>query len=125
MARYRFLAAGVGFCTASALALCGCNDYTTGQLGEPDGPLLITRLTVLDLDSRDVPIFTDTSAPADCNAPQAKDTPACQGDIFRDRYGILKSPPSPDSGEFMRVVFNKLPLLINGMGAEKVNKQPT
>lgn len=76
-------------------ALCNCNDYTTGQPGEPDGPLVITRLTLLDQTSRDAPVFTDTSAPADCTAPDVANTPACQGDIFKDLYGVKKSPPTP------------------------------
>jgi hypothetical protein len=102
----------------------GCNDHTTGQAGEPDGPLRITRLTLLDLTSRDSPVFTDTSAPADCAAPEARATPACQTDIFKDLYGVKRSPPNPDSGRMIRVVFNKLPLLIDGRPLERVEKKP-
>ncbi|MCS6914165.1 MAG: hypothetical protein RMK29_13025 [Myxococcales bacterium] len=117
------LLAGLG--AASGLVLAGCNDHTTGQPGEPEGPLRITRLTLLDDHvSRDIAVFSDTSAPRDCSKPPDKGTPRCENDPFKDTYGLLKSPPTPDSGRDIRVVFNKLPLRYNGMDLERITKEP-
>src|SRR5262245_4181843 len=84
--------------------LCGCQESEP----EPAGPLLITRLTLLDASSRDAAVFTDTASPSDCSA--AAEIERCQADPFQDRYSPRRSPPTPDSGQDLRVVFNKLPL---------------
>src|SRR5437870_4287057 len=90
--------------------LSSCSDdHLTGQPGEPDGPLQITHLTLLDNVSRDRAIFTDTAAPADCSDPAVKDSPACFNEPYGDRYGVKKSQPTPDSGRIIRAVFNKIP----------------
>src|SRR5579872_272342 len=103
------LLAGLG--AASSVALVQCDDLTTGQPGEPAGPLLVSRVTFLDTTSRDTNVFSDTAAPRDCtNGPEAQ-TPDCQNNPMKDTFGIKKSPPTPDSGQSMRVVFNKLPIL--------------
>ena len=101
------------------VGLSACNDYLTGQDGEPRGPLKVTRLTLSDLGkSRGAAVVTDTSVPPDCSADAAKDLYACQSDPFKDKYGILRSPPNPDSAGRLRVVFNKSPLKLNGKELE-------
>jgi hypothetical protein len=103
------------------LSVAGCNDYLTGQDGEPAGPLKVVRLTLLDPGiSRDHSVFTDTSVPPDCMDAMYKDSKACKNDPFGDMYGVLKSQPNPDSARRLRVVFNKVPLTIDGMELERV-----
>lgn len=107
------------------LGLGGCADFSTGQDAEPDGALTVTRLTLLDSDqgrskSHGGIVFTDTSVPADCTSAPFKDLAACTSDPFGDKYGVLKSPPNPDSARRLRVVFNKAPLLLGGMPLEPV-----
>ena len=108
-----------------ALALLGagsCNDLATGQLPEPSGPIQIIKVTLLDEGSRDGVVFTDMSLPdcktaPDCTTPENKDTfvcAVCYISVAKDRYSQWKSPPTPDSGQDIRVVFNKLPLLLDG-----------
>lgn len=108
-----------------ALALFGagsCNDLVTGQLPEPSGPLQIIKVTLFDEGSRDGVVFTDMSLPdcktaPDCTTPENKDTfvcAVCYISVAKDRYSQWKSPPTPDSGQDIRVVFNKLPLLLDG-----------
>ncbi|MFO0573840.1 MAG: hypothetical protein U1A78_07585 [Polyangia bacterium] len=103
------------------LSLSACNDYLTGQDGEPAGPLRVVRLTLLDpgIAHGDV-VFTDTSVPPDCKDPKYQSARACTNDPFGDKYGVLKSPPNPDSARRLRVVFNKVPLTLNGMELEPV-----
>jgi 3D (Asp-Asp-Asp) domain-containing protein len=114
------LLAGLG---AAGLTMASCNDLSTGQEGEPEGALKITRLTLFDDHvSRDSAIFTDTSAPADCMDPAVKDSSRCVNDPFGDRYGLKKSPPTPDSLSDIRVVFNKLPLTLDGQDLQKISK---
>ena len=98
--------------TASLLLLGACNDHLTGQDGEPEGPLKVLRLTLIDfgLNTGHL-VFTDTSVPSDCTLPQFKDLKQCTNDPFMDTYGVKKSPPNPDSLRRLRVVFNKAPLL--------------
>lgn len=112
----------LGAGTASGLlTLPTCTDYTTGQDGEVPGPLEVLRLTLFDPSSgHGGPVFTDTAAPADCEDQNLKDTPACTATPFKDTYGVVHSPPNPDSGSMMRVVFNKAPLKINGKDVEPV-----
>lgn len=103
------------------LSLGACNDFLTGQDGEPVGPLKVIRLTLLDPGvAHGHSVFTDTSVPSDCTDPKFKDARACTNDPFGDTYGILKSPPNPDSARRLRVVFNKVPLTLNGMELEPV-----
>lgn len=109
-----------GFGAASSLALASCNDYTTGQESEPEGPLKVTRLTLFD-GTRTV--FTDTSSPTNCKDPAQSQLTRCQNDPLGDRYGLTNSPPTPDSGQDLRVVFNKLPLLLDGMDLQKITKE--
>ena len=74
--------------TVISIASLTCSqDYTTSQDTEPPGPLTVARLTLLDTSSRDVPVFTDTSAPRDCSVAAVKDTPPCYNSIFKDTYG--------------------------------------
>lgn len=98
---------------AASLALLGaCNDYLTGQDGEPTGPIKVLRLTLIDFSANTGHlVFTDTSVPSDCTLPQYKDLKQCTNDPFMDTYGVKKSPPNPDSLRRLRVVFNKAPLL--------------
>lgn len=104
------------------LGLLSCGD---GQDQEPDGPLLLTKLTLLDRGAnKDVPVFTDLSAPPDCMDAKLKDTDVCQLDPFKDKFGPLKSPPDPDSARILRTVFNKSPLKIGGMELESVMVAP-
>lgn len=113
---------------ASVLAL-SCADYLTGQKPEPSGPLQITKLTLLDPSSRDAPVFTDTSLPdcakvdvAGCSAEDKRETFDCRvcfNDTFKDLHGTKRSPPNSDSGSDMRIVTNKLPLLLNGQDVEE------
>lgn len=108
---------------ASLLAL-SCADYLTGQKEEPSGPLQITKLTLFENTSRDVAVFTDTSLPdcstvnlQECASPDKRETTDCRvcyNDTFKDRYGVKKSPPNPDSGRDIRVVTNKVPLVLDG-----------
>lgn len=104
--------------TASLLGLClfsACGeDYLTGQDPEPAGPLLVTRLTLSDTHGR----FTDTSAPSDCSLAELKTTKACVNTPFKDMFSPIKSPPNPDSASKLRVVFNKVPLKLNGRDVE-------
>lgn len=110
----------IGLCTA--LLLPGCADYLTGQLEEPKGPIQVTKLTLFDTTSRDAPVFTDTSLPdckaaPDCTKPENRDQRICRvcyNDVFKDRYAPHKSPPNPDSGADIRVVFNKAALQLDG-----------
>src|SRR5256885_8232682 len=95
---------------ATFLILVSCNDYTTGQDPEPE-TLQVTRLTLFDTTSRDAPVFTDTSVP-DCSRAENQGTPSCKSDINGDTFGPVKSPPTPDSGREVRVVFNKIPSYI-------------
>ena len=55
--------------SALSVIAMSCADHLTGQIPEPEGPLLVTKLTLLDKRlSRDVAVFTDTSLP-DCSSP--------------------------------------------------------
>jgi len=111
---------------SAALLLLGCADYLTGQVEEPSGPIQLERLTLFDAKSRKAPIFTDTSLPdckpvlektLDCTTAENRDSRICQVcylDVFKDMYSLANSPPTPDSGQDMRVVFNKAPLLFDG-----------
>jgi hypothetical protein len=106
--------------------MLGCPDYLTGQLPEPQGPIQILKLTLFDASSRDVPVFTDTSLPdctpvnnntVDCSTAANYPTQLCQVcylSVMKDMYSVIKSPPTPDSGQDMRVVFDKIPELLNG-----------
>lgn len=108
------------------LLTLGCNDYLTGQLSDPEGPLQITRLTLFDAASRDAGVYTDTSLPdcapveskqMDCSTPESQKERICRVcflDTFKDRFSTKKSPPTPDSGQDIRVIFNKVPLQIDG-----------
>lgn len=101
------------------LTLSACNDYLTGQDGEPRGALRVTRLTLSDRGkSRGAAVVTDTSVPADCGAAEARELDVCLNDPFKDKYGVRRSPPNPDSASRLRVVFNKSPLLRHGMAVE-------
>lgn len=109
------------YLASAALLALGCNDILTGQDQPPDGPIQVLRLTLSDTTSRDHTIFTDTSLPdckpvttnqVDCTQDQNRDSHICQvcyNDVFKDMYSQFKSPPTPDSGADMRVVFNKAP----------------
>jgi hypothetical protein len=108
------------------LLALGCNDYLTGQLSDPEGPIQVTRLTLYDAGSRDHAIFTDTSLPdcapveskqKDCSTVESQQEHICKIcflDTFKDTYSTKKSPPTTDSGQDIRVVFNKVPLLFDG-----------
>lgn len=110
----------IGLC--AALLWPGCADYLTGQLEEPKGPIQVTKLTLFDASSRDAPVFTDTSLPdckmaPDCTKPENRELRICHicyNDVFKDRYAPHKSPPTPDSGADIRVVFNKAALQFDG-----------
>lgn len=110
----------IGLC--AALIFPGCADYLTGQLEEPKGPIQVTKLTLFDSHSRDVPVFTDTSLPdcktaPDCTKAENRELAICRvcyNDVFKDRYAPHKSPPTPDSGADIRVVFNKAALQLDG-----------
>lgn len=97
----------------SLLTLAACEDYGTGQDAEPPGPLRVERLTMTDFHT-----FIDTSAPLDCMDPNLKDTPDCVSSPFKDNFSIKKNPPTPDHATKLRVVFNKLPLKLNGQDIE-------
>lgn len=104
------------------LVLGGCTDYLTGQLGEPPGALLVTKLTLLDSSSRDQWVFTDTSIPdcalaPDCTLAVNQDLPICRvcySEVAKDKYSHAHSVPTPDSGTDLRVVFNKIPKMFGG-----------
>lgn len=108
----------VGTGAAGLALVLSCNDFLSGQAPEPSGPLQITRVTLLDRTSRSAAVFTDTLVPLDCDLPAYKDSRGCQSDPLRDRYSKQKSPPTPDSASELRVVFNKLPLLLDGQDTE-------
>ncbi|HRI54085.1 MAG TPA: hypothetical protein PLW65_28290 [Pseudomonadota bacterium] len=107
---------------AASLMLLGCADYLTGQDGEPRGPLLVTKLTLNDsgLSRASGAVVTDTSVPPDCSAAAAAGLLQCIADPFKDRYGVRRSPPNPDSANILRVVFNKAPLNFKGAPLEPV-----
>lgn len=114
------LLAGAGT-LVGLLSVMSCNDYLTGQDGEPAGPLKVVRLTLLDPGiAHGGSVFTDTSVPADCMDAKYKDTKACTNDPFGDTYGVIHSPPNPDSARRLRVVFNKAPLTLDGGELEEV-----
>ena len=106
------------------LLAVSCADYLTGQLEEPSGPLQITKLTLFDASSHNGAVFTDTSIPdcsknqsVDCTSPDNRDSLVCRvcyNDVAKDRHSPVKSMPTPDSGQDIRVVFNKVPLLLDG-----------
>ncbi|MBL9003567.1 MAG: hypothetical protein JNJ46_04930 [Myxococcales bacterium] len=98
---------------ASLITFTACDDYSTGQDAEPPGPLKVERLTLSDGHQ-----FIDTSAPADCEDAKLKDTPECLNNPFKDNFSIKKHPPTPDHATKLRVVFNKLPLKLNGVDVE-------
>ena len=111
---------------AATLWTLGCNDYLSGQEPEPQGPLQVKRLTLFDASSRDHAVFTDTSLPdckpvetkqKDCSTHEAQQEYICRVcflDTFKDTYSPAKSPPTPDSGRDIRVVFNKAALQADG-----------
>lgn len=105
---------------ASMLTVTACDDYGTGQDPEPPGPLRVERLTLSFTDSDGHTFFTDTSAPLDCEDPNLKNTSDCVNSPFKDAFSTLHSPPSPDHASKLRVVFNKLPLKVNGQDVETV-----
>ena len=98
---------------AGLLTMAACDDYGTGQDPEPPGPLRVERLTLTDFHQ-----FIDTSAPLDCEDPALKNTTDCVNSPFRDNFSIKKNPPTPDHASKLRVVFNKLPLKVNGQDVE-------
>ncbi len=98
---------------AGLLMTAACDDYGTGQDPEPPGPLRVERLTLTDFHQ-----FIDTSAPLDCELPNLKDTPDCVNSPFKDAFSIKMHPPTPDHASKLRVVFNKLPLKVNGQDVE-------
>jgi len=102
-----------GISLASLITFTACDDYSTGQDAEPPGPLKVERLTLSDGHQ-----FIDTSAPADCEDAKLKDTPDCLNSPFKDNFSIKKHPPTPDHAMKLRVVFNKLPLKLNGVDVE-------
>jgi hypothetical protein len=116
---YLLLAGG-----GTAMLAVSCADYLTGQLEEPSGPLQITKLTLFDPSSRKEPVFTDTSIPdcskspnLDCASADNRDSLVCRvcyNDFIKDKYTPAKSVPTPDSAQDLRVVFNKVPLLLDG-----------
>ncbi|MCS6912421.1 MAG: hypothetical protein RMK29_11105 [Myxococcales bacterium] len=106
-----------------ATGLGGCPDYLTGQDPEPTDPLRVTRLTLFDATSRNREVFTDTSIP-DCSLPANQEVPACKNDVNKDKFSPIKSPPTPDSGREVRLVFNKLPLTFNGQPLERRIDEP-
>jgi len=116
-----FLLAGAS-AAAGLFMLASCNDYLTGQDGEPNGPLKVTRLTLFDNGASRAghPVTTDTSVPPDCTKPEVAGTQTCTNDPFKDTFGVLKSPPNPDSAQRLRVVFNKAPLKIGDVDLEPV-----
>lgn len=119
-----FLVGSVKFAAASSLlGLSACSDFTTGQDPEPPGPLVVTRMTLSDPggnNSSGAFVFTDTSSPLDCALEALKNTAECLNTPFKDAFSPKNSPPTPDSGTQLRVVFNKLPLKLNGLDVEKV-----
>ncbi len=105
----------IGGCAVVSLsALTACSDFTTGQDPEPPGPLLVERMTLSD----GMGYVTDTSAPLDCKLPELKDTSACVNSPFKDTFSLRNAPPTPDSATRLRVVFNKIPLKLNGQDVE-------
>lgn len=119
-----FLVGSVKFAAASSLlGLSACLDFTTGQDPEPPGPLVVTRLTLSDPggnNSAGAPVFTDTSSPLDCALEALKDTAECLNTPFKDIFSPKNARPTADSATKLRVVFNKLPLKLNGLDVEKV-----
>jgi hypothetical protein len=115
------------------MVVAACNDNLTGQDGEPHGALKVTKLTLNDSGLNRVGIqgarsvVTDTSVPPDCSAASAMNLPQCTADPFKDKYGVLKSPPNPDSAHSLRVIFNKAPMLLGGKPLEPIpdNDLPT
>jgi hypothetical protein len=115
---------GTGLMCGSLAVLTNCTDYLTGQIEEPSGPIQVTKLTLFDSSSRDQPVFTDTSIPdcsknqnVDCTSPDNRDSVVCHtcyNDVNKDKFSPDNSVPTPDSGQDMRVVFNKVPLLLDG-----------
>jgi len=115
---------------SNVLFLASCVDYLTGQDPEPSGPLRVTRMTLSDPGGDNAfgsPIFTDTSSPLDCSLSELENTTACVNTPFKDMFSPLNSPPTPDSATKLRVVFNKIPLKLNGQDLEVVpeNALPT
>lgn len=115
------LAGPVGW-GVTGLLLLGCNDHLTGQIPEPDGPVRVMRLTLFDT-ARENPVFTDTSIP-DCGKPENAQTASCKSDPFKDDFSVAKSPPTTDSGMEIRVVFNKIPLQLDGRPTETRTVDP-
>lgn len=116
-----FLLAGAS-AAAGLFMLASCNDNLTGQDGEPNGPLKVTRLTLFDnsVSRGETSVTSDTSVPPDCTKPEVAMTQTCTNDPFKDKFGVLKSPPNPDSAQRLRVVFNKAPLKIGDLDIEPV-----
>ena len=116
-----FLLAGAS-AAAGLFMLASCNDYLTGQDGEPNGPLKVTRLTLFDNSASrgSSSVTSDTSVPPDCTKPEVAMTQTCTNDPFKDKFGVLRSPPNPDSARRLRVVFNKAPLKLGDLDIEPV-----
>lgn len=96
------------------LALCGlsaaCDNTDLGVPSEPEGPLRVTRVTLLstaDTVRRPAPVFSDTSAPATC-----ADNDPCALTTTRDLYGARLSPPNPDSATELRLVLDRVPVYV-------------
>lgn len=121
LSRVQPLHLGVGL--LGLLSFAGCQDYLTGHAEEPTGPLQVLRLTLSDAHSRQAAVFTDTSLPdckqmPDCTQSSNASLPICRvcyNDVFKDRYSPKNSPPTPDSGQDIRVVFNKVALKLGSV----------
>ncbi len=98
--------------SALSVIAMSCADYLTGQIPEPEGPLLVTKLTLLDKRlSRDVAVFTDTSLPdckqfpaEFCSVEANRATTSCRicyNDVLKDTYSLAKSPPTARNAVFV------------------------
>ena len=103
---------------SNSLIIAACEG---SQDFEIPGPLTVTRMTLNDPGGNNATgtsVFTDTSSPQDCTLPGLQDSAACISTPFTDMFSPKKSPPNPDSATKLRVVFNKLPLKLNGQDIE-------
>ncbi len=101
--------------------LASCSDYLSGQDPEPPGPLVVTRMTLTDPfgnNASATPVFTDTSQPLDCMDPKSQNLTLCVNQPYTDMFSLKNSPPTPDSATKLQVVFNKVPLKVNGQDIE-------
>jgi len=111
------------------LLLGGYSDTEIGQNVDPltvttlakcaDGQFLVYRNGAVTCETvtGSGTSLPDCKTAPDCTQPDNRELRICRicyNDVFKDRYAPHKSVPTPDSGQDIRVIFNKAPLQLDG-----------